>query len=80
MSQISDLAGIGMTSKRTRLRLVQRLRDGGITNERVLSVMAEMPRHIFLDEALAHRAEHPSRSNPRKQAPAVSRGWSFLKG
>lgn len=56
MSQALDLAGIGMTSKRTRLRLVQRLRDGGITNEKVLSVIAEMPRHIFLDEALSHRA------------------------
>ena len=56
MSQGLDLAGIGMTSKRTRLRLVQRLRDGGITNEKVLSVMTEMPRHIFLDEALSHRA------------------------
>lgn len=56
VSQTSDLAGIGMTSKRTRLRLIQRLRDGGITNEDVLSVMTEMPRHIFLDEALAHRA------------------------
>ncbi len=56
MSQALDLAGIGMTSKRTRLRLVQRLRDGGITNEKVLSVMADMPRHIFLDEALSHRA------------------------
>jgi protein-L-isoaspartate(D-aspartate) O-methyltransferase len=56
VSQAIDLAGIGMTSKRTRLRLVQRLRDGGITNESVLSVMAEMPRHLFLDEALAHRA------------------------
>ncbi|MFT6029445.1 MAG: protein-L-isoaspartate(D-aspartate) O-methyltransferase [Oleiphilaceae bacterium] len=56
MSQAIDLAGIGMTSKRTRLRLVQRLRDGGITNESVLSVMADMPRHLFLDEALAHRA------------------------
>lgn len=56
VSQTIDLAGIGMTSKRTRLRLVQRLRDGGITNEKVLSVMAEMPRHIFLDEALSHRA------------------------
>lgn len=56
MSQIVDLAGIGMTSKRTRMRLIQRLRDGGISNERVLSVMSEMPRHIFLDEALAHRA------------------------
>jgi protein-L-isoaspartate(D-aspartate) O-methyltransferase len=56
VSQAIDLAGIGMTSKRTRLRLVQRLRDGGITNESVLSVMADMPRHLFLDEALAHRA------------------------
>lgn len=56
MSQTIDLAGIGMTSKRTRLRLIQRLRDGGITNEDVLMVMAELPRHIFLDEALAHRA------------------------
>ncbi|MFV1872853.1 MAG: protein-L-isoaspartate(D-aspartate) O-methyltransferase [Oleiphilus sp.] len=45
-----------MTSKRTRLRLIQRLRDGGIKNEDVLSVMAELPRHIFLDEALSHRA------------------------
>lgn len=60
MSQIIDLAGIGMTSKRTRMRLIQRLRDGGICNERVLSVMAEMPRHIFLDEALAHRAYEDS--------------------
>lgn len=56
MSQALDLAGIGMTSRRTRLRLVQRLRDGGIKNEKVLSVMAEMPRHLFLDEALSHRA------------------------
>ena len=60
VSQTLDLAGIGMTSKRTRLRLVQRLRDGGITNEKVLSVMAEMPRHIFLDEALSHRAYEDS--------------------
>ena len=56
MTETLDLAGIGMTSKRTRLRLIQRLRDEGITNEAVLSVMTETPRHIFLDEALAHRA------------------------
>lgn len=48
--------GIGMTSRRTRLRLIQRLREAGIRDERVLGVMEEMPRHIFLDEALAHRA------------------------
>lgn len=45
-----------MTSRRTRMRLIQRLRDEGIKNEAVLSVMADTPRHIFLDEALAHRA------------------------
>lgn len=56
MIQTLDLAGIGMTSRRTRMRLVQRLRDEGIKNEQVLSVIAETPRHIFLDEALSHRA------------------------
>jgi protein-L-isoaspartate(D-aspartate) O-methyltransferase len=48
--------GIGMTSQRTRDRLVQRLRDGGIKNDRVLEVIRTTPRHIFLDEAMAHRA------------------------
>lgn len=51
-----DLAGIGMTSQRTRDRLIQRLRDEGIENERVLEVMRQTPRHIFVDEALASRA------------------------
>jgi protein-L-isoaspartate(D-aspartate) O-methyltransferase len=51
-----DLRGIGMTSQRTRDRLVQRLREHGITDERVLAVIGETPRHIFIDEALAHRA------------------------
>ncbi|MDX1450957.1 MAG: protein-L-isoaspartate(D-aspartate) O-methyltransferase [Oleiphilaceae bacterium] len=45
-----------MTSRRTRMRLIQRLRDEGISDEAVLSVMADTPRHIFLDEALSHRA------------------------
>ncbi|TNC79863.1 MAG: protein-L-isoaspartate(D-aspartate) O-methyltransferase [Oleiphilus sp.] len=45
-----------MTSRRTRMRLVQRLRDKGIVNEEVLAAIAETPRHLFLDEALAHRA------------------------
>lgn len=45
-----------MTSQRTRDRLIQRLRDEGIQNDRVLEVMRIMPRHIFLDEAMAHRA------------------------
>lgn len=51
-----NLAGIGMTSQRTRDRLIQRLCDQGIKNFEVLDVMRSTPRHIFLDEALAHRA------------------------
>ncbi|MCP1676176.1 protein-L-isoaspartate(D-aspartate) O-methyltransferase [Natronocella acetinitrilica] len=48
--------GIGMTSERTRQRLVERLREGGITNDRVLQVIRDLPRHLFVDEALASRA------------------------
>ena len=51
-----NLTGIGMTSQRTRDRLVARLKEQGITNSRVLEVMRSTPRHIFLDEALSHRA------------------------
>jgi protein-L-isoaspartate(D-aspartate) O-methyltransferase len=48
--------GIGMTSQRTRDRLIQRLKDQGIDNKVVLDVMRRVPRHLFVDEALAHRA------------------------
>ncbi len=51
-----QLQGIGMTSQRTRSRLVQRLQDQGIIDPQVLDVMASTPRHIFIDEALSHRA------------------------
>jgi len=51
-----DVQGIGMTSRRTRERLIQRLREQGISDMRVLDVMLDTPRHLFLDEALAHRA------------------------
>ena len=53
---ITDIDGIGMTSQRTRERLINRLYRQGISNILVLEVMRTMPRHIFLDEALAHRA------------------------
>lgn len=49
-------SGIGMTSLRTRQRLVDRLRAEGIKNENVLAVILNTPRHIFLDEALSSRA------------------------
>lgn len=45
-----------MTSRRTRERLINRLREEGVRNETVLDVMLNTPRHIFVDEALAHRA------------------------
>ncbi|MBI3918116.1 MAG: protein-L-isoaspartate(D-aspartate) O-methyltransferase [Betaproteobacteria bacterium] len=49
-------SGVGMTSQRTRQRMVERLRSLGIRDETVLGVMNEIPRHIFVDEALASRA------------------------
>jgi protein-L-isoaspartate(D-aspartate) O-methyltransferase len=52
----SDFAGIGMTSQRTRTRLVNRLREKGIKEESVLEAIESTPRHIFIDEAMAHRA------------------------
>jgi len=51
-----NLNGVGMTSLRTRERLVQRLREEGVSDEIVLNVIRTTPRHIFVDEALSHRA------------------------
>ena len=53
---MTGVKGIGMTSQRTRDRLIRRLRDNGIADERVLTAIAQVPRHLFIDEALAHRA------------------------
>ena len=53
---IAFTRGIGMTSQRTRDRLVARLREEGISNEAVLDVIRNTPRHLFVDEALASRA------------------------
>ncbi len=49
-------AGVGMTSARTRQRLLDRLREQGITDEQVLDAIFNTPRHLFLDEALQHQA------------------------
>ena len=49
-------SGIGMTSQRTRNRLIERLRTEGIQDEVVLAAMNAVPRHVFVDEALASRA------------------------
>lgn len=48
--------GIGMTSQRTRERLIERLYEEGLSNPHVLEVIRRTPRHLFVDEALAHRA------------------------
>jgi len=53
---IQSLQGIGMTSSRTRERMINRLIEQGIRNNKVLDVIRNTPRHIFMDEALASRA------------------------
>jgi protein-L-isoaspartate(D-aspartate) O-methyltransferase len=53
---IQSLQGIGMTSLRTRERMIKRLMEQGIRNHKILDVMRNTPRHIFMDEALASRA------------------------
>ena len=56
LSQQLNFNGIGMTSLRTRERLLGRLMEQGIKNMQVLDIIRSIPRHIFLDEALSHRA------------------------
>jgi protein-L-isoaspartate(D-aspartate) O-methyltransferase len=53
---VKQHSGIGMTSQRTRMRMVERLRGQGIRDEVVLGALSEVPRHLFVDEALASRA------------------------
>ncbi|MSQ99596.1 MAG: protein-L-isoaspartate(D-aspartate) O-methyltransferase [Xanthomonadales bacterium] len=66
--------GSGMTSQGTRDRLVQRLRDDGIRDERVLKAMATIPRHVFVDEALSSRAYEDS-ALPIGQSQTISQPW-----
>ncbi len=66
--------GIGMTSLRTRERLIQRLRASGIRDERVLSALLHVPRHLFVDEALASRAYEDS-SLPIGYSQTISRPY-----
>ena len=63
-----------MTSQRTRDRLVDRLREKGITDDRVLEIMRTTPRHLFIDEALAHRAYEDS-SLPISQGQTISQPY-----
>ncbi len=56
MSQARSNSGFGMTSQRTRTRMIERLREQGIVDEDVLAAIAAVPRHVFVEEALASRA------------------------
>lgn len=51
-----EIEGIGMTSQRTRDRMIQRLREQGIKHDALLEVMRKVPRHLFMDQALATRS------------------------
>lgn len=66
--------GIGMTSQRVRDRLVERLRECGIQDERVLSTIRIVPRHLFIDEALALRA-YEDTALPIGHGQTISQPW-----
>jgi len=70
--------GIGMTSARTRDRLVQRLRDHGIRSEAVLEQIRNVPRHLFVDEALASRA-YEDTALPIGLGQTISQPWVVAK-
>jgi len=76
--QGKQLKGIGMTSARTRERLVQRLCDEGITNFSVLDIIRNTPRHLFIDEALAHRAYEDS-SLPIGHKQTISQPYTVAR-
>ena len=70
-----EAQGQGMTSQRARDRLVERLRaDGGIRDERVLTAMRSLPRHLFIDEAIASRA-YEDTALPIGNGQTISQPW-----
>ena len=71
---LPEAAGSGMTSQRVRDRLVQRLRDAGIVDERVLDAIRTVPRHLFVDEALAMRA-YEDTALPIGHSQTISQPW-----
>jgi protein-L-isoaspartate(D-aspartate) O-methyltransferase len=69
-----EVRGLGMTSQRARDRLVERLQGDGIRDSRVLEVMRQLPRHLFVEEALATRAYEDS-ALPIGQGQTISQPW-----
>lgn len=74
----SESRGIGMTSQGTRDRLVQRLRNNGIRDEKVLKAIATIPRHEFVDEALSSRA-YEDTALPIGLSQTISQPWVVAK-
>ncbi len=73
-----EALGSGMTSQRVRDRLVERLRDNGIRDERVLNAIRTVPRHLFVDEALATRA-YEDTALPIGHGQTISQPWVVAK-
>ena len=69
-----EAAGLGMTSQRARDRLVAKLREEGIADPRILDVMRTLPRHLFVDEALAPRA-YENTALPIGHGQTISQPW-----
>ena len=69
-----NLHGIGMTSARTRERMISRLQEKGITSPRILDLMRMTPRHFFIDEALAHQA-YDDNALPIGHGQTISQPW-----
>ena len=68
----SKFTGSGMTSDRTRARMVEALRSKGVKVERVLNVMGEVPRHVFVEEALQERAYEVDKALPIGHGQTIS--------
>ncbi len=73
-----SIAGVGMTSQRTRNRMADRLRDRGVVDERVIETMASVPRHLFVDEAMATRA-YEDASLPIGQGQTISQPYAVAR-
>jgi protein-L-isoaspartate(D-aspartate) O-methyltransferase len=73
-----EAIGVGMTSQRVRDRLIERLRENGIRDERVLNAIRTVPRHLFVDEAFATRA-YEDTALPIGHGQTISQPWVVAK-
>lgn len=73
-----EALGVGLTSQRVRDRLIERLRASGIRDERVLNAIRTVPRHLFVDEALATRA-YEDTALPIGHGQTISQPWVVAK-